>query len=127
MRQGWCIGLRLPVQLRANNQSINTLSQVNGKDTWYYVDNAKINWHYTGLTNYFGTWYYIQNGVLDWNYNGLTYYNGTWYYVQNGRINWDYEGIVSYNGKKYYVTNAKIDWSFTGKYKNYNIKNGEVK
>ena len=57
----------------------------------------------------------------------ITYYNGTWYYVQNGRINWDYEGIVSYNGKKYYVTNAKIDWSFTGKYKNYNIKNGEVK
>lgn len=107
--------------------SINTLSQVNGKGTWYYVDNAKINWHYTGLTNYFGTWYYIQNGVLNWNYNGLTYYNGTWYYVQNGRINWDYEGIVSYNGKKYYVTNAKIDWSFTGKYKNYNIKNGEVK
>ena len=107
--------------------SINTLSQVNGKGTWYYVDNAKINWHYTGLTNYFGTWYYIQNGVLNWNYNGLTYYNGTWYYVQNGRINWDYEGIVSYNGKKYYVTNAKIDWSFTGKYKNHNIKNGEVK
>lgn len=107
--------------------SINTLSQVNGKGTWYYVDNAKINWHYTDLTNYFGTWYYIQNGVLNWNYNGLTYYNGTWYYVQNGRINWDYEGIVSYNGKKYYVTNAKIDWSFTGKYKNYNIKNGEVK
>ena len=107
--------------------SVNTLSQVNGKGTWYYVDNAKINWHYTGLTNYFGTWYYIQNGVLNWNYNGLTYYNGTWYYVQNGRINWDYEGIVSYNGKKYYVTNAKIDWSFTGKYKNHNIKNGEVK
>ena len=25
MRQGWCIGLRLPVQLRANNQSSSIL------------------------------------------------------------------------------------------------------
>lgn len=26
MRQGWCIGLRLPVQLRANNQKVDIVA-----------------------------------------------------------------------------------------------------
>lgn len=87
-----------------------TLAQVNGTGTWYYVEDGKLNWNYTGLVKYYGTWYYVHNGVLDWNHNGLVYHKGTWYYIEGGRCNENYNNLVQYNGAWYYVTNGKIDW-----------------
>lgn len=38
MRQGWCIGLRLPVQLRANNHLVSIISLLSPEELVFYCD-----------------------------------------------------------------------------------------
>ena len=61
------------------------------------------------MTKYYDTWYYVEQGRLKWDYTGLTKYYDTWYYVEQGRLNWDYTGITAYEGMQYYVEGGIVD------------------
>ena len=51
---------------------------INISDTWYYVQDGKMQTDYTGLVKHGGSWYYVQKGILKWGVETLVKYNGTW-------------------------------------------------
>lgn len=74
---------------------------------WYFVNNGKVDYDYTGLVLYGTSWWYVKDGILDWTYTGVCEHYGSWYYVIEGQLAWNYNGIVDYEGKQYMVENGK--------------------
>ena len=55
-------------------------------NSWWFVENGKVNFAAETLIKYNNVWYYVKNGKVDFSYTGyVTYTNGHGYYVKNGR------------------------------------------
>ena len=52
------------------------------------------------MTKYYDTWYYVEQGRLNWDYTGITAYEGMQYYVEGGIVDAKYfETITPWNGE----------------------------
>ena len=61
---------------------------------WWYVNEGKVDFTYTGIqANEYGKWY-IKDGKVDFRYNGFLYSDNTWWLVKDGKVYDEKEDIV---------------------------------
>lgn len=103
---------------------------------WYYYENGKINYSFTGLAEnaygwwkiekgkvnfgfndlyqYNGVWYYLEGGKVNFNFTGLTNSSYGWWYIEKGVISFKYTNLVQYGGSWWYVQNSNITFKYDG-------------
>lgn len=107
-----------------------------GIDGWWYVENGKINYNFTGIrANQAGSWRiekgkvnfgcnevvwdgaewrYCRNGKVDYNYSGVAPNAAGWWRMENGKVNFGYHGLAPNDAGWWYLKNGKVDFGFTG-------------
>ena len=80
---------------------------------WYYYQNGKVNYNFSGLYKYNGTWWYVRNGKIDFSATTLCKYNETWWYVRGGKVDFSITTLCKYNGTWWYVRGGRVDFSTT--------------
>ena len=93
------------------NWSARTLCNYNGD--WFFVENGMVNWNATTLCYFADTWFYVENGVLNWNARTLCNFANSWFFVENGTVNWGARTLCDYYGNWFYVENGTVNWNAT--------------
>ena len=96
-----------------NGQKVNATTLCNFADTWFYIENGKVNWDAKTLCNYNGDWFYVENGAVNWNATTLCNMYDTWFYVENGVLNWNARTLCYYGGNWFFVENGTVNWNAT--------------
>ncbi|MCD8208882.1 MAG: hypothetical protein LUD72_13165, partial [Bacteroidales bacterium] len=107
---------------------------VNGTNGWWYVVGGKVQFNYTGVSNYGNAngWWYIKDGKVDFSKNSVEQNNYGWWYVLGGKVDFSYTGVGNYSNANgwWYVNGGKVDFSKTGIEQNnwgwWRVVNGKV-
>ena len=69
-----------------------------------------VDFGYTGLLydEESGSWYYIEDGKVRFDYTGLVKHNDSLYYVDKGLMNMNYSGEYKSDGHTYVITNGYV-------------------
>lgn len=97
---------------------------------WVFVKNGRFNTSFTGVAkSTTGNWIFVKNGRFSTSFTGAAKSTaGNWVFVKKGRYTTNFTGIANVvnSNKKYYMVKGRWNNKYTGKYGNYNIKNGVV-
>ncbi len=117
------------IQVSETSVIKDTKGVVGTADTWWYVENGKVDKTYNGFaTNSNGKWY-IENGKVTFSKNsvikdttGAIGTKGTWWYVVGSKVQTDFTGLADYKNENgwYYIRNGQVDFTVNTVAKNKN-------
>ena len=61
---------------------------------WWYVEDGKVNFDYTGVKNNAYGWWYIEKGKVNFNYKGFAANEYGWWYLEGGQVKFDKNDIL---------------------------------
>ena len=107
------------------NGIANTDPYTAGEDCWWLVRGSKITKESTVAQNSYG-WWYVNEGRVDFGYTGIRNNSYGWWRIENGKVNFGFTGLAENEYGTWYLENGKVDFSFSGTYDDKTIIDGKV-
>ena len=89
---------------------------VNGEDAWWYVKDGVVCSDATVAYNTNG-WFYVENGKVDWAYTGYAHNDNGWWYVTGGQVTFNVNSVIegTVNGENawWHVIDSKVVFDTT--------------
>ena len=133
----------------------NDATVAHNANGWFYVENGKVNWDYTGYAQNENGWWYVTGGQVKFDTNSVIYgtVNGEkawwhvvknkvtsdttvaqnqygWWRIENGKVNFNCNSVEQNANGWWYIRGGKVDFTYTGVANNANgwwrIVNGKV-
>ena len=90
---------------------------INGKTDWYYTDQGRVDFSYTGFAQNGNGWFYVENGTVPLNRDDIIHgtVNGKtgWWYIQYNKVMFTTTIDKNANGW-WYVRDGMVDFDYTG-------------
>ncbi|MCD8207373.1 MAG: hypothetical protein LUD72_05510, partial [Bacteroidales bacterium] len=99
-----------------NDIKEDTGKAVDGTDSWFYIENGKVNLDYTGVSNFSNAygWWYVKNGKVDFSKTSIEQNNYGWWRVVGGKVDFSCNSVEQNDYGWWYVVGGKVDFSYTG-------------
>ena len=80
--------------------------QYNG--SWFYVNNSRVDFSYTGVAPNENGWWRIVGGLVDFSCNSVEQNENGWWYIKDGKVDFKYTGFAKNTQGWWYIENGKV-------------------